>query len=137
MNNHFNPLDMVPKQLISDSLEGILSTDEVEEQIDHLFIAAAIILDPRENSIMGNLVGVEFSSGTKIDLKISLHDAFNFISNVLIDEQSRKIESVILTHDKKIVNVSGPFTVSNAKIIEIDSTNRMCVLAIDLIKKDS
>jgi hypothetical protein len=130
---NFNPSGLEPKQLVSDSLQNVLSEEELV-QIEDMFITVVVVIEPRECSLMGNLVGVDFGQTLKIDLKVSLKDAYKFIGNVLVNEKTRRSTSIILTHCGDITNISGPFNVASSKIIEIDPTNKMCIVAIDLIK---
>ena len=86
--------------------------------------------------MIGNLVGVELAKFPKIDVRVSLDDAFNFISNAVV-KNSIKIESVIFALGEKVTNFLGPFSVQSTKIVEIESLTKTCVLAVDLIKSDS
>ena len=83
---------------------------------------------------MGNLVGIEFGSNPKIDMRVSLKDAFNFVGNILVNEYNKRSRSIILAHSGEVINIPGPYRIANAKIIEVDPVNKLCILAIDLIK---
>ncbi|MBM3194175.1 MAG: hypothetical protein FJZ60_00240 [Chlamydiae bacterium] len=123
-----------PKLLVSDSLKNVLSEEEISANSFDSFITAALVTNPKTDSLVGNLVGIEFSPSIKIDLKVSLYDAFNFVIKILSNELDRKIIAMILSLGEKSVPLMGPYTIVNAKIIEIDSTNKMCVFAVDLFK---
>lgn len=133
---NFDSTNPEPKLMISDSLEGVLPDEASNIQFDELFIMAIIKISQKDISLAGSLAGVEFGENPKLDLKVSLKDAFSFISNVLITKDNL-VEFIILAHGQDIVTIPGPFSISNTKIIEIDPTNRTCVFAIDLIKTAS
>ena len=69
-----------------------------------------------------------------LDIKISLKEAFSFIGNALLNKQNKKLKSLILAYNAETINVQGPYTITSTKIIEIDVINKLCILAIDLIK---
>ena len=130
-----------PKELVSDSLVGIFPNENEEKahqatEESDATINVVFVFTPRENSLIGNLVGVELAKFPKIDVRVSLDDAFNFISNAVV-KNSIKIESVIFALGEKVTNFLGPFSVQSTKIVEIESLTKTCVLAVDLIKSDS
>lgn len=129
-----NLLNQEPKLLVSDSLKNVLSEEEIVSNSFDSFITTALVTNPKNDSLIGSLVGVEFSSATKIDLKVSLYDAFNFLIKILSAESSKQIDAIILSLGKKSVPLMGPYTIVNSRIIEIDSTNKMCIFAVDLFK---
>ena len=131
--NIFDKLDVDPKLLISDSLKESFLEDKIDE-INDAFITVVIVTDPETFSIMGNLVGVDFGNNIKLDIKISLKEAFSFIGNALLNKQNKKLKSLILAYNAETINVQGPYTITSTKIIEIDVINKLCILAIDLIK---
>jgi len=130
---NFDQFNTEPKLLVSDSLQDSLN-EEQTSQIDDMFISVAIVTEQRENSLIGNLVGIEFSENPKIDVKSSLKNAFSFVGSVLLNKNLRICDSIMLMHNVSSIKMSGPFQILNAKIIEIDPSNYCCVLAIDLIK---
>mgnify|MGYP003349578690 FL=1 len=78
-----------PKLMISDDLKGVVD-DEQLKNASGMFISIALISEDGEINLTGNLVGVEFSEKPKFDIKITLNDAFEFISNVIINQQHNK-----------------------------------------------
>jgi len=128
----FYPFEAEPKELTSEDLQGVLPED-----VKEIFVMAAIVLQPKEHSLVGTLAGVEFGSVLKLDMKVSLRNAFKFISTALIDEEKRRADAVILTLGDEDITLQEPFYIQSAKIIEIDSANKICILAIDLIKVTS
>lgn len=119
--------------MYSDSLHGNLP-DELLEEAFKSTISAVLIVDPKEASIMGTLVGIEFSENPKVDIKISLENVFDFITNVLSNVSEAKSSGIILSLGDRIASFQGVYDIRSAKIVEIDIVNKSCVLAIDLIK---
>ena len=129
----FNLPNSEPKLLVSDDLKDLLPEDQLE-QINDMFISVALVLQPREVSLTGNLVGVEFDEKIKIDIKVTIRDAFSFIGNVITDKKHSKVcQSLILMMGEDVTTIHGPYKISSTKIVEIDSSNKLCILAIDLI----
>lgn len=130
---NFNSEDQKSRLLYSDSLQGNLP-DEFLDEVFESSISAAIVTEKQENSAMGILVGVEFAENPKVDIKISIENAFSFMSNVLSEEKNRTAKQIIFALGERAVNFSGPYTIRSTKIVEIDIANKSCVLAVDLIK---
>lgn len=122
--------------MVSDILKDVLplgENDTAEYQKE--FFTVALVVDPQENSLMGTLVGIELqgnqtSNKPKLDLRVSFSDAFKFISDVLLE--SVRVESIILAVGESAKSIEGPYHISSAKIVETDSVNKSCILAIDL-----
>ena len=123
-----------PKEMISDDLQGILPEDEVLTAYQETFISTVLVTPNPDESLMGSLVGVELSAATKIDLKSQTSDAFDFLSNVAVGNIPT-ISMIILNYGDKITKIAGPFAATSVKIVELDATNKTCVLAVDLIKE--
>lgn len=128
----FYPFDVDPKELTSDSLQGVLPED-----VKDIFVMAAIVLRPKTNSLVGTLAGIEFGDTIRLDVKVSLKDAFKFLGLTLTDKEKREIDGVILTLGEEVVSLSEVLYIHSAKIVEIDSANKICILAIDLFKVTS
>lgn len=123
-----------PKLLVSDVLKDVL-TEEQLEQVDEMFISVAIITKPKNSSLTGNLVGIELGKNPKIDIKTSIKDAFYFISKLVTNEFfNNEASSLVLLFGREITTIPGPFLMNSVKIVDIDSSNQLCVLAIDLVK---
>jgi len=131
---NFNQLNAEPKLLVSDALKDVLPEDELA-QVNEMFISIAVVTEPRDSSLTGNLAGIEFGENPKIDLKTSLKEAFTFITNVVSNEDhNKKVNSLILLLGEESVSIPGPFIMTGIKIVDIDSSSKLCVLAIDLLK---
>lgn len=128
---NFNSLNTQPKLLISDALKGVLSEDELS-QIDDMFITVALICSSADFTLAGNLMGIEFGENPKIDIKVPLKNAFNFIGT--LQNNKNVISSIVMMLAEDTIKIVGPFNIVNTKIVEIDSSNKLCILAIDLIK---
>ena len=131
---NFDQFNTSPKLLVSDSLKDSLHEDR-PDQVDVTFISIAIVTEPREFSLTGNLVGIEFAESPKIDLRTSLREAFTFISNVTTNKNhNKKVNSLILLFGEESTSIPGPFTMAGIKIVDIDVSNGLGVLVIDLFK---
>jgi hypothetical protein len=49
-------------------------------------------------------------------------------------DHNKKVNSLILLLGEESVSIPGFFTMTGIKIVDIDSSNKLCVLAIDLLK---
>lgn len=123
-----------PKEMISEDLQGVLPEDDMMTAFQESFISVVLVTSNSDESLMGSLVGVEVASAMKLDLRVQTADAFDFLSNVVVGNTS-SIEMVILNYGDKITKIAGPFGVPSVKIVELDATNKTCVLAVDLIKE--
>ena len=119
--------------MVSDSLQGVLSNEDIEK-FGQRYISTAIVVDPIDLSLTGNLVGIEFGVNPKLDIKVLISEVFKFIGGILVDDKRRIASNILLNLGDDSIVISGPFKILNAKIIEIDSINQLCVLAIDLFK---
>ena len=124
-----------PKELISDSLQDILSDEELIKAHQDLFVSVVLETPTRENSLMGNLVGIELCETVKIDLKVSIEEAFRFITESFSSPDQKYLLRVVLALQDSVKILKGPFKIINTKIIELDPTNKVCVLAVDLLNE--
>lgn len=127
---NFDEINTEPKLMVSESLQDSFTADEVSQYHD-MFITTALQID--EELITGNLVGVEFGVNPKLDIKIPLATAFEFIGNTLLTT-NLTVRAIVMMLGEKTLSIPGPYRIFNAKIIEIEPENRLCVFAIDLIK---
>jgi len=132
MNSNF--IDQEPKLMMSDSLQDVVDDETATKMYEEMFITTALVTKAKENSLIGSLVGIDLAAQTKIDIKVSLAAAFNFVSNMLKNEDGKILKTVIMTLGDRITDVSGPYKITGTKIVEIDPSNKSCVLAVDLIK---
>lgn len=133
MNNISIPL---PREMISDSLKDVLNEEEMAKAYEETFITVLLAHNEKSKCMIGSLVGIELLElGIKIDCKVSLDDAFNFVTNFTLDDRSKELRAIILSLGDRITNLTGPYVIHGLKIIEIDSTSRLCVLAVDLFNK--
>jgi len=125
----YNPIDVDPKELVSDSLHDVFAEDL--KALDDYFILASLVID-EENILTGTIVGVEFGENPKLDFKVSTRSCFEFIGKKLL--RQCKVKDLFLNFANDSVRVSGPFLITSFKIIEMDYENKACVLAVDLFK---
>ncbi len=125
----------IPNSLMmSDSLKQKLepSKDEDVSQFEDAFIIAAIsVIDYK--LIVGSLIGVSIDNQiVKLDLKVSLAESHDFIGEI---SEKKKLEiDLIEFHYNTVKQMIGNFYVSVARISDIDHTNKMAILALDLVK---
>lgn len=120
-----------PKLLISESLQDVLPEDDLA-QIDEMFISAAVVIDAKSPMLVGNLIGIEFGEFVKIDVKVPIRMAFEFVSMLLKEKKNAQFAALMLADETS--KVPGPFSISNIKIVEVDPSNKLCVVAIDLAR---
>lgn len=127
-----------PKEMMSQSLQDVMPTEEMVRTFHETFISVLLVLEDREKCLVGNLVGIELlesnNRGIKMDIRAGLADVYKFFTNLVVDESCRNLEAIILSLADDHTKMSGPYLISGAKIIDIDSSSRLCVLAVDVEK---
>lgn len=127
-----------PKEMMSESLQDVMPTEEMVKAFHETFISVLLVLDDRDKCLVGNLVGIELlesnSRGIKMDVRAGLTDVYRFVTNLAVDDSCRKLETIILSLADEHTKMPGPYLISGAKIIDIDSSSRLCVLAVDVEK---
>jgi len=126
--------------LISDALRDVLPVEEEREDQEAFpwtagSITVALVVDPEEDSLLGQLIGVEINSPTivKVDVKTEIRQAYNFTTKICL--LNRNVDCMIIGLEKFASKISGPFRVTNVKIVEIDEDKKTCVFGIDLFKE--
>jgi hypothetical protein len=128
----YNPLNVEPKELISESLQDAFSNEETQtNELENIFIVASLTFEDG-SMLTGNMLGIEFGDNPKLDVKVLTQNCFTFIGEVI--RSKKRIKSIYLIHGEEVIEVPGPFNVNCLKIIEMDYQNRACVLAVDLFK---
>jgi hypothetical protein len=130
-----------PKEMMSESLQDVMPNEEMVKTFQETFISVLLVHEDRDKCLVGNLVGIEFETsnplghqGSKIDIRASINDVFQFVSSLLVDESGRRLEMILLSLGDNHTKVVGPYLISNTKIIDIDPSTRLCILAVDLEK---
>lgn len=127
-----------PKEMMSESLQDVMPTEEMVKTFQETFISVLLVLDDREKCLVGNLVGIElFESsgrGIKMDVRAGLADVYRFVANLIVDDRCRKLEMIILSLADDHTKMPGPYVINGAKIIDIDASSRLCILAVDVEK---
>lgn len=120
-----------PKELISDSLHDAFEPEQQRVNlIDQLMMVSLVV--NKDYFISGSLLGLDMSENPRIDVKALITKSFDFIKNIVLNQE--RIHSLVLTLGDDFTQVTGPFKISSIKILETDYENRTCVLAIDLLK---
>ena len=123
--------------LMSDDLRDILPEETQLDLINDGFIIVVLATNPRELSLVGSLVGIEVKKDKviKMDLRVSLEDSYNFIVNYFSEKISRDLGGIVMSlGEKAYSHQPAPYKINTVKIVDLDSANKMCVLAIDLFK---
>lgn len=118
---------------MSDSLKEKLmpGEDDVTQFEDAFIITTVSFVNCK--LLVGSLVGVSFEdTGLKIDVKVSLTDAHDIIGE-LATQQAHQVDAIEF-HYKTIKQINNLYYVSVARISEIDHSNKMAILALDLVK---
>ena len=127
-----------PKELVSDDIKDNVLNDEDYEKIYRESYITIMFKTPNgANDLFGTLIGIELSTGVKIDAKIAMFEAFSFIEKLVSDKKNHIINYIGLCYDDKIAKIKGPYKIASSKIIEFDANHKTCVLAIDLINDNS
>ena len=125
-----------PKEIISESLQELLPVDDISNLYYSSFITVAFASDDPDNPIIGSLVGIEICDETyKIDIKIPMQQAFNYISE-FFEKRNAQMKDIVFSFSEQVKKLQGLFNIKGIKIIELDANNKLCVLAIDLIKTE-
>lgn len=127
--------DSKPKELMSEDLQGVLQEENIVNTFQESFISVIIVTQDKEDSLIGSLVGVQLESNIKLDMRVSLEDAYSFVSKILTNKISKLLSNIIFSYSDNSTVVKGPFEASSIKIVEIESNSKVCVLAIDLIRQ--
>lgn len=123
--------------LMSDDLRDILPEETQLDLINDGFIIVVLATNPRDFSLVGNLVGIEVKKDkvVKIDLRVSLEDSYNFIVNYFSEKISRNLGGIVMSLGEKAYSHQPvSYKINTVKIVDLDSENKMCVLAVDLFK---
>jgi hypothetical protein len=126
-----------PKMLMSDSLRDVLPEETKLDLINDGFILVVLATSPRENSLVGCLLGIETKSDkvVKLDLKVSIEEAYNFIVNYFSEKIDKNLNGIIFSlGEKAYPHQPVIYRIKTVKIVDLDATNKMCVLAVDLFK---
>lgn len=128
--------DNEPKELMSEDLQNILQEEEdIAKAYQESFISVVVLSQEKSDALIGSLVGVQLEENIKIDMKVSIEDAYAFVSKILSNKTSKIMPGIILAYSDNSTHIEGPFHAGSIKIVELDANSKVCVLAIDLIKQ--
>lgn len=122
---------------MSDSLKGQVPELEDETQnFDDAFVVSALELNIDEKSeiFVGNLIGISLEEIIKIDLRLNLSSAYKIIKSQL-SGSNLFCEAFQLHLSDDLIRHVGPFKILSRKMIDIDHPNKMCTLALDLVRE--
>jgi hypothetical protein len=102
------------------------------DQIDILSTRMALVVADRvvagkQLPITGILVSVLFDAKPEIEIKVQIDDALS-----VVEVQKQHFNSFEIHKGERVVPLAGPFTVTAARIQDIDVKTEMCVLSMQL-----
>jgi hypothetical protein len=124
--------------LMSDSIRGIIpdledDVSQIVAQASDSFIITALEIHGDE-AVVGSLDGISVDERiVKLDVKLKLEQAYQLFNQVVAGKETT-CEAVQLHLGDKMSRVPGPFKLVTPKMFGIDANNKMCVLAVDLIR---
>lgn len=124
--------------LMSDSLRGMVPELEEEQfkAFQDAFVIVALVMNDgtaaRETT--GNLVGLSLESSdvVKVDVRVSVSEAYGVVKRHLSSGLTCEVLQLLLGDEG--VRIDGPRRASVAKMYDFDHHNKMCVLALDLVR---
>lgn len=123
---------------MSDSLHGMvpeLEEDSVQKFQDSFVVAAfEISINEKSEVIVGNLIGISSDEIVKIDIRTKMSEAYE-ISKSILQGQKVICEAFQLHYAEDNFRVQGPFSITSHKMLDFDHPNKMCILALDLIRE--
>lgn len=128
--------DSEPRELMSEDLQNVLQEEEdIAKAYQESFISIVVLSQEKTDALIGSLVGVQLEENIKLDMKVSIEDAYVFVSKILTNRISKIIPGIILAYGDNSTHIEGSFHAASVKIVELDANSKVCVLAIDLIKQ--
>ena len=129
-----------PKMMMSDSLRDVLPLEQQMDLLNDSNILVVLACIPRDLSLSGTLAGseVKVNNSIKIDISVTIQDAFSFMSNLLTGKIDKRLSSLIFSLGEKVLSLQESiYKIDTIKIVDLQPTNEMCILAVDLIKQSS
>lgn len=129
-----------PKMMMSDSLRDVLPLEQQMDLLNDSNILVVLACIPRDLSLSGTLAGAEVkvNNSVKIDISVTIQDAFSFMSNLLTGKIDKRLSSLIFSLGEKVLSLQESiYKIDTIKIVDLQPTNEMCILAVDLIKQSS
>jgi len=124
--------------LMSDSLKGMVpdledDASQIASQLVNSFIITAIELHGFE-PLVGSLAGISYDEKIiKLDVKLKLEQAYDVFTDLAMGK-TITCEAIQMHLSERMNRIVGPFKLELPKMFGIDAQDRMCVLAVDLIK---
>jgi hypothetical protein len=126
-----------PKQLMSDSLQGLIPDyeDQMNAFQDAFMIAfLVLVVDGKETELTGSLTGLSLESRdiVKMDVRVKLETAYDVTKRFYVSDVTCHSVHFLLGND--VLPIEGNFKLSSPKIVDIDHQNKMCTLGVDLFR---
>lgn len=130
--------DTINRILMSDSLRGIVPDleDDSSQISEHLFNSFIIVILEMNDAefLTGSLDGISLEEKViKLDVKLKIDSVYDIINDMSLGAVPA-CNAVQLHFGEKATRIVGPFKFASPKMFAIDHQNKLCVLAIDLIK---
>ena len=131
--------DSSSRLMMSDSIKGQVPELESDEtaKFDDGFVIVVIETKVDEASsdrlLVGSLVGFGHEDVVKIDLRVPIVDAFAVVKKTM-DESPMTCEGYQMHLGTEVARQTGPFKLSSPRVMDFDHANKMCTLAVDLIR---
>lgn len=124
--------------MMSEELKGQIPDLSEDDDVNNSFIIVVIDLQCNESRqpLVGSLVGIKHDVCTKIDMRSSMKTAYTVFSYITNGGKAL-CDSFQLQLGDQEVTFTGPYELLSPAIIDVDSTNKMCTLAVDLVKMSS
>jgi len=123
--------------LMSDSIRGMVPEleEDSSQNFEDSFVITALEINTNgtKSVLIGNLVGISIEEIIKIDLRVNMEDAYNFIKDFILG-QKILCEAIQLHLAENAFKIQGPFKTTSYKMLDFDHPNKKCTLALDLTK---
>ena len=131
--------DGTSRLLMSDFLKGQVPSLETDstKSLDDNFIIVVIEFKVEEGSdrlLLGSLAGFGSEEAVvKIDIRVTVVDAFAIVKRCL-ECSITECDGYQLHLGENMTRQQGPFRMMSPKVMDFDHANKMCTLAVDLIR---
>jgi len=128
-------IDTSSRLLMSEEIQGMVPQleDDAFQKFEDAFIVGVLEIALDDSPLVGNITGLAIDDNVKFDFRVSLSSAYSVITRAALGKQMTCTAYQLHLGDDTI-RVPGPYTIQSPRMIDIDHSTKMCVLAVDLIK---
>lgn len=120
--------------LMSDSLRESMGNDDIfkEESQKDSFIIVALdrTVAGQSSSVVGVLSSILLDRHIEIEMRISIEDALQTVKSL---SEENCVNEVQLHHGDEVVSITGKYVIDAARVQDINSSLKVCVLAMKLV----